>query len=265
MHAMAPSLIPVLVEVLTTLLFCGVLIYLRKSMTRKTVALWVGLWVLRGAVSLGVMRFLGGTDRFVFLLYAPLQIAFAMALVIIAVRLESQKQQLRALNEELNRLRKDAEGQMDLDPLTSLRNRAALAHWMGEQARFDGLVVVCDMDDFKHINDSYGHLVGDEILHAVGKLIRSSIRDTDMAFRWGGDEFVIFFQTREAKLVDGRMRKIEDHLANFRIRQHGSLPVHFSWGVTTTAGRPLRESVEEADRLMYESKRTHRGSATAGL
>jgi len=261
---MSTGLVPIVVEVVTTVLFCGVLLYLRKSMTRKTVALWVVLWVARGVVSLGAMRFVNGADRLVFLLYAPLQIAFAMALVIIAVRLESQKQQLRALNEELSRLRKDAEGQLDLDPLTGLKNRSALAHWMEEQATFDGLVVVSDMDDFKSINDKYGHLVGDEILHGVGKLVRASIRDTDLAFRWGGDEFVIFFHTREAKLVDSRMRKIEEHLASSRIRQHGSLPVHFSWGVTTTAGRPLRESVEEADRLMYESKRTHRGSATAG-
>ena len=260
---MSPGLVPIAVEILTTLAFCGVLLYLRKSMTPKTVAFWILLWVARGAVSLGAMRFVHGADRLVFLLYAPLQIAFAMALVIIAVRLESQKQQLRALNDELGRLRKDAEGQMDLDPLTGLKNRSALAHWMDEQSGFDGLVVVSDMDDFKRINDSFGHLVGDEILHGVGKLIRSSIRETDLAFRWGGDEFVIFFHTREAKLVDNRMRRIEEHLANFRIRQHGSLPVHFSWGVTTTAGRPLRESVEEADRLMYEAKRSHRSSGAA--
>ena len=182
---MSTGLIPIVVEVFTTLLFCGVLIYLRKKMTRKTVALWVALWVARGAVSLAAMRFLAGADRLVFLMYAPLQVAIAMALVMIAVRLESQKQQLRSLNDELARLRKDAEGQMDLDPLTGLKNRSALAHWMDEQSVFDGLVVVSDMDDFKSINDKYGHLVGDEILHGVGKLIRSSIRETDLAFRWG--------------------------------------------------------------------------------
>jgi diguanylate cyclase (GGDEF)-like protein len=261
---MPTGLIPIIVEVITTLLFCGVLIYLRKSMTRRTVAFWIALWVARGVISLVAMRFVSGADRFTFLLYAPLQIAIAMALVIIAVRLESQKQQLRSLNEELGRLRKDAAGHLDLDPLTGLHNRSALARWMEEQNGFEGLVVVSDMDDFKQINDGYGHLVGDEILHGVGKLIRSSIRDEDMAFRWGGDEFVIFFHTSETKLVESRMRKIEGHLASFRIRQHGSLPVHFSWGVTTTAGRPLRESVEEADRLMYEAKRTRGGRATAG-
>jgi diguanylate cyclase (GGDEF)-like protein len=258
---MSSSLVPIIVEVCTTLLFCAVLIYLRKSMTPKTVAAWILLWVARGAISLSLMRFVGGADRLVFLLYAPLQIAFAMALVIIAVRLESQKQQLRSLNEELSRLRKDAEGQLDLDPLTGLHNRSALARWMGEQKDFEGLVVVCDMDDFKQINDRLGHLVGDEILHGVGKLIRSSIRDEDRAFRWGGDEFVIFFHTLDTDLVEGRLRKIEEHLGSFRIRQHGALPVHFSWGVTPTVGRPLREGVEEADRLMYEAKRTRSGRA----
>jgi diguanylate cyclase (GGDEF)-like protein len=257
---MSSGLLPILVEIVTTILFCGVLVYLRKSMTPRNIAFWIFLWLARGAVSLSAMRYMAGTERVILLLYAPLQIAFSMALVMIAVRIENQKEQLRSLNEELGRLRKDAAGRLDIDPLTGLRNRSAMAHWMETQAGFEGLVVVCDMDDFKQINDSYGHLVGDEILHGVGKLIRSSIRDEDLAFRWGGDEFVIFFHSPDAELVEGRMQRIEGHLEKFRIRQHGELPVHCSWGVATTAGRPLRESLEEADRLMYEFKRARRTS-----
>jgi diguanylate cyclase (GGDEF)-like protein len=256
--SLSPGLFPVVVELCTTLLFCGVLVYLRKSMTWRSVVFWSFLWVLRGAGSLFAMHYVGGTDRLVLVLYAPLQIAFAMVLVVIAVRIENQKEQLRSLNDELIRLRKDAAGQLDFDPLTGLKNRTALANWMEEQQGFDGLVVVCDMDDFKRINDGYGHLVGDEILHGVGKLVRSSIRDEDLAFRWGGDEFVIFFRSTNTRMVEGRMRKIEGHLREFRIRQHGIIPVHFSWGITTTAGRALRESLEEADRLMYEVKRGRR-------
>jgi diguanylate cyclase (GGDEF)-like protein len=255
---MSPGLVPVAVEILTTALFCGVLLYLRKSMTAKSMAFWIFLWLARGAVSLSAMRYLAGTERVILLIYAPLQIAFSMALVVIAVRIENQREQLRSLNEELARLRKDAAGRLDIDPLTGLRNRSAMAQWMETQTGFEGLVVVCDMDDFKQINDSYGHLVGDEILHGVGKLIRSSVRDEDLAFRWGGDEFVIFFHTTDSDLVDGRMRRIEEHLEQFRIRQHGKLPVHYSWGVSATAGRPLRECLEEADRLMYEYKRARR-------
>ncbi len=252
---MAPGLFPLAVEVSTSLLFCGVLIYLRKSLTMRGVGFWIALWLLRGAASLYAVRFLAGSPGVVVLLYAPLQIAFAIALVIIAVRLEGQREQLTKVNEELARLREDAAAKTDLDPLTGLRSRASLTRWMDEAKEMPGLVVVCDMDDFRLMNDRYGHLVGDEILHGVGKLISRSIREDDLAFRWGGDEFVIFFRTEETELVEARLRGIEGHLLRFHIRQHGTTPVRFSWGVAPTAGRPLRESVEEADRRMYEVKR----------
>jgi diguanylate cyclase (GGDEF)-like protein len=201
---------------------------------------------------------IGGPERLGLAISAPLQVLFAIALVVIAMRLENQKQQLRALNEELTRLRKEASSQIDLDPLTGLRNRSALARWMEEDRGFHGLVVVCDMDDFKLLNDSYGHLVGDEILHSVGKLISNSIRQEDLAFRWGGDEFVVFFHSLDMELVESRMRQIQERLQHFRIRQHGTISVRFSWGITTTANRRLREGLDEADRLMYEAKRARR-------
>jgi diguanylate cyclase (GGDEF)-like protein len=255
---MFPGLVPLAVEFSTTLLFIGVLIYLRKSLTTGGVVFWVCLWLFRGAASLFAMHFVASTERAGLMLYVVLQIAFSMALVAIAMRLERQKEQLRILNEELSRVRREAAGQLDLDPLTGLRNRSALARWMDTETRFDGLVVVCDMDDFKQLNDRFGHLVGDEILHGVGKLIGSSIRESDRAFRWGGDEFVIFFSTTDRDLVESRLRQIEERLAHFQIRQHGTFPVHFSWGVTEAGGRTLRESLEEADRLMYALKRARR-------
>jgi diguanylate cyclase (GGDEF)-like protein len=255
---MTPELFPLAVEVSTSLLFCGVLIYLRKSLTMRAVSLWVLLWLARGAASLFAVRLLTGSPNVVLLLYAPLQIAFSIALVMIAVRLEGQREQLTKVNEELVRLRQQAASQTDLDPLTGLKNRSSMARWMEEERNVRGLVVVCDMDDFRLLNDRYGHLVGDEILHGVGKLISRSIRDEDLAFRWGGDEFVIFFRTEEAELVEARMRGIEGHLLGFHIRQHGTTPVRFSWGMAATAGRPLKESLEEADRLMYELKRARR-------
>lgn len=255
---MSPALVPITAEVLTTLLFAGVLFYLRKSLTRRSLAFWTILWIVRGVASLFVIDFVGGPERLGLVVSAPLQVLFAIALVVIAMRLENQKQQLRVLNEELTRLRREASSQIDLDPLTGLRNRSALARWMEEDRGFQGLVVVCDMDDFKLLNDSYGHLVGDEILHSVGKLISNSIREEDLAFRWGGDEFVIFFHSLDTELVESRMRQIEERLQHFHIRQHGTIAVHFSWGITTTADRRLREGLDEADRLMYEAKRARR-------
>ncbi len=260
---MSPWLLPFSVELLITLLFCGVLIYLRRSLTRGAVVFWCTLWVLRGTASLFLVRFIPATEHML-AVYAPLQIAFAMALVVIAVRLEGQKEQLRELTDEVIRLRKQTAGQFDLDPLTGLLNRSALSRWIDEEHGFEGLVVVCDMDDFKVLNDVYGHLVGDEILRGVGHLVRSSIRNEDLAFRWGGDEFVIFFRTEDAQLVKSRMQGIEEHLKSFYIRHHGLTAIRFSWGIASTTGRPLRDGLADADRLMYDAKRARRLDPQAG-
>jgi len=85
--------------------------------------------------------------------------------------------------------------------------------------------VVCDMDDFKVLNEMFGHLVGDEILRGVGHLLSKSVRDEDLAFRWGGDEFVIFFRTLDQPLVESRMLGIEERLKTFHIRQHGETTI----------------------------------------
>jgi diguanylate cyclase (GGDEF)-like protein len=253
---MSHWLFPIVIELCMTLVFCGVLFYLRKTLTPGSVALWFLLWAVRGAALLAAWRLVSSAERLIVPLYTPLQITSAVVLAVIAVGLEHQKDQIESLKEELARLRKQAADQLDVDPLTALLNRSALARWMEEEQEFVGLVVVCDMDDFKPLNDYYGHLVGDEILHGVGKLIRGSIRNMDLAFRWGGDEFVIFFRNEDANLVKTRMRSLAERLESFHIRNHGAVPVRFSWGMAPAAGRPLRDSLAEADRNMYEAKRT---------
>ena len=191
-------------------------------------------------------------------LAAGVLLFFCLALFYLRRSLQ-QKRQLRRLEEELARLREEA-GQGDVDPMTGLLNRYAMARWMEEEQDFRGLVAVCDLDDFKVLNDQYGHLVGDEILHGVGKLVQTSIRDQDRAFRWGGDEVVIFFRNLDPEPAEARMRSLEERLQRFQIRSHGPVTIRFSWGIASASGRTLQESLEEADRLMYESKRTKKPS-----
>jgi diguanylate cyclase (GGDEF)-like protein len=193
-----------------------------------------------------------------------LHIALSLALSILALlgvvlfylrRSVRQKQQLQRLQEELELLRQEA-GRIDTDPLTGLLNRSALARWIETEQGFQGLLVVCDLDNFKVLNDQYGHLVGDEILHGFGQLVRTSIRQEDRAFRWGGDEFVIFFRNLDRDVVETRMRGIEEHLRKFQIRHHGPMAIRFSWGTASATGQSLPETLEEADRRMYEFKRS---------
>ena len=123
------------------------------------------------------------------------------------------------------------------------------------------MVAVCDMDNFKDVNDRYGHLVGDEILRNIGNLLQASIRHEDEAFRWGGDEFVILFHNQQADVARRRMADIETRLRDFRVRGFGVLPITFSWGTAEASGRRLRDALDEADRNMYALKRSRAGSA----
>jgi diguanylate cyclase (GGDEF)-like protein len=168
---------------------------------------------------------------------------------------ESQIDRIRQLAGEVDYLRRETQQRLDLDHLTGLLNQAALSRRVDQPEAFDGVVAVCDMDNFKDVNDRYGHLVGDEILRNIGNLLRSSIRHEDEAFRWGGDEFVILFRNQRTEVAAKRMQEISARLLEFRVRGHGVLPITFSWGTAEAAGRVLREALDEADQSMYTLKR----------
>jgi len=174
---------------------------------------------------------------------------------------ESQMDRIRDLAAELSHLRRERAQNRDLDHLTGLLNQAALSRRVEQVDGFDGVVAVCDMDNFKEINDRYGHLVGDEILRNIGHLLQNSIRHSDEAYRWGGDEFVILFCNQRAEVAKRRMMDIEGRLRDFQVRGLGALPITFSWGTAEASGRSLRDALDEADRNMYVLKRTRAGAA----
>jgi diguanylate cyclase (GGDEF)-like protein len=179
-----------------------------------------------------------------------IQTFFALALWI-----EIQNCRITEIAGELDRVRRENLATQDLDALTGLLNQSALAKRMAETMVFEGVVSVCDMDNFKDVNDRYGHLVGDETLRNIGHLLRSSIRGEDEAFRWGGDEFVILFHNQNQEVARNRMRVIENRLLDFRVRGYGALSITFSWGVAEAQGRSLRDTVDAADQQMYTLKR----------
>jgi diguanylate cyclase (GGDEF)-like protein len=193
--------------------------------------------------------------------YYDFALHVVMAFAAMAMWSESQIDRLRDVVGELDHLRRERKQTIDLDRLTGLLNQAALARRVEEPAGFEGVVVVCDMDNFKDINDRYGHLVGDEILRNIGHLLQSSIRHEDEAFRWGGDEFVILFRNQKAEVAVRRMADLESRLRVFRVRGLGVLPISFSWGTSETQGRPLRDALDEADQGMYALKRMRAAEA----
>ncbi|MFN7997866.1 MAG: GGDEF domain-containing protein [Bryobacteraceae bacterium] len=181
-----------------------------------------------------------------------------LAFAALIMWIENQQEHYHELRSELDRIRRENSRYMDLDDLTGLLNHAALDRRLREIATFNGVAAVCDMDNFKEVNDCYGHLTGDEILRSIGRLFQASIRKEDEAFRWGGDEFVILFQNQNRELVDGRMQELRSRLKTFRVRGIGVLPISFSWGTAEGGGKPLRDTLEQADRQMYSHKGTRR-------
>jgi len=178
-----------------------------------------------------------------------------LAFSAMAMWIENQRDRIDALTGELDAVRRDSLKNLDLDRLTGLQNQAALERRLESSQPFAGVVAVCDMDNFKSINDQFGHLVGDEILRNIGHLLRSSIRKEDEAFRWGGDEFVILFGNQNLPVVKARMLEIRRRLNDFRVRGYGVLPISFSWGTSEAATGPLRQVLDAADHDMYSYKK----------
>jgi diguanylate cyclase (GGDEF)-like protein len=118
-------------------------------------------------------------------------------------------------------------------------------------------LLMVDIDNFKKINDTYGHPAGDAILKEVGKCILSSIRDPDLGFRYGGEEFAVILPASDipaGNVVAERMRALIEHYP-FKIDQH-VLKVTVSIGVASwpASAESIKDIISEADKALYEAK-----------
>jgi diguanylate cyclase (GGDEF)-like protein/PAS domain S-box-containing protein len=155
------------------------------------------------------------------------------------------------------------------DPVTNLANRALFAervrHAVARSRREDnGLAVIfMDLDDFKTINDSLGHAAGDEVLMEVAKRVATSIRSSDTAARFGGDEFAVLLEDIESaqEAADTAERILESLTVPMRLDQK-ELVVRSSLGISVVegdAGADADELIRNADAAMYIAKRDGKG------
>lgn len=152
------------------------------------------------------------------------------------------------------------------DPLTGLPNRRSLDQRVAERAARPELdrpilwVAMIDVDGFKQINDGFGHTVGDHVLETLGDLMKRQFRDTDIAARFGGDEFVLLFESTDSNavlLACERFRTAVDERDWGTV--HAGLRVTLSIGIAGPA-RPSETVLllESADSALYEAKRAGR-------
>lgn len=151
--------------------------------------------------------------------------------------------------------------QANHDLLTGLYNRAGLS------LRFDQLrlnaaaskapisLLMCDLDDFKGINDTYGHLAGDEVLIEVARRLRNSIRDDDTAARLGGDEFAVLLNNDKKATVDAIAQRILDAMALPFHGSFGASRITMSIGIATTSlEQDPQLAINAADAALYRAK-----------
>jgi diguanylate cyclase (GGDEF)-like protein len=171
--------------------------------------------------------------------------------------------QQQAVNLEQQNLK--LKEQATTDALTGLANRAKLDQFLGEQFALALRsakvlsVIMLDLDKFKTVNDRYGHQTGDQVLRAIGALLKSAARAQDLAARYGGEEMVLVLPGTTRPTAAAVAESIRRAIAAKPIKcGNAALPVTASLGVATfEPGGPLRESghlLKAADMGVYAAK-----------
>ncbi|NVK31448.1 MAG: GGDEF domain-containing protein [Gammaproteobacteria bacterium] len=146
------------------------------------------------------------------------------------------------------------------DPLTGLWNRRNLISLSEENlnrpSRRDASLLVIDIDHFKQFNDVHGHITGDEVLKHVAETLRGCLRSTDIAGRWGGEEFVILLPNTNVQDAYDVAERLRQTIFNTPLYINAmALRVSITVGATNVVfGEDLLNAIERADQALYEGK-----------
>lgn len=183
--------------------------------------------------------------------YLIVAVAIFFLLNALIIRYEKQKEELFALTEQL-------EYAATHDPLTGLYNRGYLMKEIEKRMGSTNsgfIAVMMDIDDFKKINDTYGHTFGDRVLTTFAKLIVQEVGTDGFAARFGGEEFMIIFdhdnQEFALQILKTLGSKLEEHF-----QKEQQISVTFSGGLELYSNRKkIDELIMNADNKLYQAKR----------
>jgi diguanylate cyclase (GGDEF)-like protein len=164
-----------------------------------------------------------------------------------------------------NKLKAEKE-MADTDPLTGVLNsrsfyeRAATEAERSYRYLHPFTIAYLDLDNFKVVNDTYGHTIGDDLLKKVASILKTNTRKTDYIARLGGDEFIILFNETDTKAASEAVQ----HLQKYLLKEMNEVgwPVTFSIGMITYKVPPptVRQMLKNVDDLMYSVKREGKNS-----
>ncbi len=179
-------------------------------------------------------------------------------LAVLRVEKEDMMDALKAKNAELEDLART-------DYLTSLSNHQSFHTYikrlkkLADDQEFSFSVTLIDIDNFKRINDTYGHLAGDHVLKEISQVLKSAIRQTDFAARYGGEEFAIIFPKTEIHTSVVLCERIRSAVESHKFLVDGQcIPVTISLGTATYHGNDpqerILEFIHDVDTLLYQAK-----------
>lgn len=145
------------------------------------------------------------------------------------------------------------------DPLTLLFNRRKFSevaeYEIDRESRYrSGLsLIMCDIDEFKKVNDKYGHKVGDEVLKTFAKILQGSTRKSDVVARWGGEEFVVLISNTDPKLAPDIADKLRTSIEQTDFKIVGKVTASF--GVAFFEENDNEETlISRVDQALYQAK-----------
>ncbi|WP_299687836.1 GGDEF domain-containing protein [uncultured Tateyamaria sp.] len=153
------------------------------------------------------------------------------------------------LSEELRRL-------VERDRLTDVATRDFFFTRMAQEPEAYGISLMIDIDFFKRVNDTYGHLTGDRVISHVAQLLQETVRSNDIVCRFGGEEFVVFLADADHDVGAAMAERLRARVANSPIDEAGT-----TLGVTVSIGGSLKAAtdhievaIQRADDALYRAK-----------
>ena len=168
------------------------------------------------------------------------------------------------LEDRLVEAREEMRFQATHDALTSLFNRGVIMDLLGRELarsrreRVSTAILMCDLDHFKRVNDTYGHPAGDDVLKETAKRLLASVRSYDFVGRYGGEEFLVVLNNCNPAFALARAEEIRKAISQRPVpSSSGPVPITMSFGLLLSqewGSRPAEELLQEADTALYAAK-----------
>lgn len=174
-----------------------------------------------------------------------------VAVAIVIVQFERQAKQLSEMGEELTLA-------VNTDPLTEIRNRRYLMQYLENQTAQMGdekhCAVLIDLDLFKSVNDTYGHVFGDKVLKQFADTVKKNLGENDLIARFGGEEFMILFGTDNEEEIITTMDTISKEYAIFSEKEKGKEFTFSAGAALYGKNSSITDIFTTADKRLYKAK-----------